>query len=197
MRFSMLRLLGGAVIAVWLLTGCASGYLLDNTVQSFSQLTALPPQPTYRFERLPSQQDPWHQQLEAMADVALRNAGLQRDDSNARYSVQVGAQLQQVLSPWARPWYGWGSFGVSHHGVGLGFGFPLGYGYVEPPWFQREVSIIMRELSSNRAVYETRAFNVGPWTDDRSVLPVMFQAALQGFPSPPPGPRRVDIHVER
>ena len=108
MRCSMLRLLGGAVMAVWLLTGCASGYLLDNNVQSFSQLTALPAQPTYRFERLPSQQDPWHAQLEAMADPALHKAGLRRDDANPRYSVQVGAQLQRVLSPWAEPlvWLG-------------------------------------------------------------------------------------------
>jgi hypothetical protein len=27
------------------------------------------------------------------------------------------------------------------------------------------------------------------------VLPVMFEAAMQGFPNPPPGPRRVDIRV--
>jgi hypothetical protein len=197
MRFSMLRLVGGAAVALWLLAGCASSYVLDNTVQSFSQFTALPAQPTYRFERLPSQQAPWHAQLEAMADVALHNAGLRRDDANPRYSVQVGAQLQRVLSPWANPWYGWGAFGVSHRSYGLGFGFPFGYGYMEPPWYQREVSIIIRELPSNRAVYETRAFNTGPWTDDGSVLPVMFQAALQGFPTPPPGPRRVDIQVAR
>lgn len=197
MRFSMLRLLGGTVITVWFLAGCASGYLLDNTVQSFSQLTALPAQPTYRFERLPSQQDPWHAQLEATADAALHNAGLRRDEANPRYSVQVGAQLQRILSPWANPWYGWGSFGVTHRGYGLGVGFPFGYGYMEPPWFQREVLIIMRELPSNRAVYETRAFNTGPWTDDGAVLPAMFQAALQGFPTPPPGPRRVDIQVAR
>ena len=135
MRFSMLRLLGGAVIAVWLLSGCATSYVLDNTVQSFSQFTALPAQPTYRFERLPSQQAPWHAQLEAMADAALHKAGLRRDDADPRYSVQVGAQLQRVLSPWANPWYGWGAFGVSHGGYGLGFGYPFGYGYMEPPWY--------------------------------------------------------------
>ncbi len=198
MRFSMLRLLGGAVMTVWLLTGCASGYLLDNTVQSFSQLPALPAQPTYRFERLPSQQDPWHAQLEAMADAALHKAGLRRDDANPRYSVQVGAQLQRVLSPWANPWYGWGAFGVSHRrGWAWHSASRLATATWNPPGIQREVSIIMRELPSNRAVYETRAFNAGPWMDDGSVFPVMFQAALQGFPTPPPGPRRVDIQVAR
>lgn len=198
MRFSVLRLLGSAVIAGWLLTGCAGGYLLDNNVQSFSHLTALPAQPTYRFERLPSQQDPSQAQLEAMADAALHKAGLRRDDANPRYSVQVSAQLQRVLSPWANPWNGWGHWGgvgLGHRGVSLGFGFPLGR--MESPWFQREVSVIIRELPSNRAVYETRATNAGPWMDNSSVIPVMFQAALQGFPTPPTGPRRVDIHVAR
>ena len=51
----------------------------------------------------------------------------------------------------------------------------------------------MRELPSNQVVYETRARNDGPYSDSRAVLPVMFQAALQGFPTPPPGERRVDI----
>lgn len=200
MSFSMLRLSGAAVLAGWLLTGCAAGYLLDNNVQSFSQLTALPAQPTYRFDRLPSQQHPSHVQLEAMADAALQRAGLRRDDANPRYSVQVGAQLQRVLSPWANPWdygYGWGAFGVGHHhrGIGLGFGFP--FGRMESPWYQREVSVIIRELPANRAVYETHASNAGPWMDNTLVFPAMFQAALQGFPTPPAGPRRVDIQIGR
>jgi hypothetical protein len=42
-------------------------------------------------------------------------------------------------------------------------------------------------------VYETHARNDGPYTASKAVLPVMFQAALQGFPNPPQGPRRVDI----
>jgi hypothetical protein len=29
------------------------------------------------------------------------------------------------------------------------------------------------------------------------VLPAMFDAAMQGFPTPPAGPRRVDIQVGR
>jgi hypothetical protein len=195
MTRSAFRLLGAAVVCAWLLAGCAGGYLLDNNVQSFSSITALSAQPTYRFERLPSQQHPAQGQLEAMADAALQRAGLRRDDANPRYSVQISAQLQRVLSPWANPWDGWGAFGVGHRGIGLGFGFP--FGRMESPWFQREISVIIRELPSNRAVYETRASNAGPWMDDSTVLPAMFQAALQGFPTPPAGPRRVDIQVGR
>ena len=33
--------------------------------------------------------------------------------------------------------------------------------------------------------------------DNNSVFPAMFQAAMQGFPTPPAGPRRVDIQVGR
>jgi len=54
---------------------------------------------------------------------------------------------------------------------------------------------VLRELGSHRVVYETRARNDGPYSADSAVLPVMFQAALQGFPNPPQGERRVDIEI--
>ena len=75
----------------------------------------------------------------------------------------------------------------------MGFGGP--FARMESPWFQREVGLVVRELPSNRVVYETRAGNSGPWTDNTSVLPVMFDAALQGFPNPPAGMRQVNIQV--
>lgn len=188
------RLLGlPLAAALLLLSGCASSYLLDNSVQSFSNLPALPTQPTYRFERLPSQQAPDQAQLEAMADAALHKAGLRRDDSNPHYTVQVSARLQPVLSPWASPWDGWGGFGFRRHGAGFGFGGRLSS--MESPWYHREVSVIVRELPSNRVMYETRAANDGPWSSNTSVFPAMFEAAMQGFPTPPQGPRVVNIQV--
>lgn len=187
------RLFAAVLGAAILLSGCAGGYLLDSQVQSFSSLTALPSPATYRFERLPSQvQDPNQPAIEAMADPALHKAGLRRDDAAPRYSVQVSGNAQRVLSPYADPWDHWG-FGFGGRGVGFGFGRP--FGRMESPWFQRQVSVIVRELSSNKVVFESHATNDGPWLDNRSVLPIMFEAALQGFPNPPPGPRRVDIHV--
>lgn len=197
---SMVRVLGWVTLAALLLSGCAAGYILDNNVQSFSGLAALPPEPTYRFERLPSQQSPAHTQLEALADPALHKAGLRRDDAKPRYSVQVTARLQRVLSPWASPWDGWG-WGGWGWGAGLGrhhphaFGHFGAFGRLESPWYQREVEVIVRELRSNRVVFESRANNDGPWLDHASVLPAMFEAALQGFPNPPPGPRRVNIQI--
>lgn len=185
------------LLAVVGLSGCATGFLLDNQVQTFSHLTAPPAPPTYRFERLPSQQaDPAQSALEALADPALHRAGLRRDDAAPRYGVQVTARTAPVLSPYADPWDTWGGrwgLGFGGRGVGIGFGVP--FGRMESPWFQREVSVVVRDLTSNQVVYETRAVNNGPWLDNRTVIPAMFEAALQGFPNPPAGPRRVDIQV--
>lgn len=192
------------LLAAAALSGCATSYLLDNEVQSFSHLTALPAPATYRFDRLPSQQaDPAQAALEAMADPALHRAGLRRDDAAPRYSVLVSASASRVLSPYADPWDSWGGgwgggwgFGYgSRGGIGIGFGMP--FGRMESPWYQRQVSVIIRELAGNRVVYETHARNDGPWLDNHAVLPAMFEAALQGFPTPPPGPRRVDIRLGR
>jgi hypothetical protein len=196
---SALRWLAGSAMAVaaLLLSGCATSYVLDNNVQSFSSLPALPAQPTYRFERLPSQQAADQTALEAMADPALHKAGLRRDDSNPRYSVQVSARIQPVLSPWADPWdpWGWGGgFGWRHHRrFGPGWGSRL-YS-MESPWYHREVAVIIRELATSRVVFESRADNDGPWSSNVAIFPPMFEAAMHGFPNPPAGPRQVNITV--
>lgn len=194
-----------ATAAAVALAGCATGYLLDNQVQSFSQLQALPAPATYRFERSLSQQaDPAQQALEALADPALHKAGLRRDDAQPRYAVQVSARTDRTLSPYADPWdrWGWGGWGGFGGGWGVGLSgrhFGLGFGGPFPRtdsyWFHREVSVVVRDLATARVVYETHAVNDGPWLDNRSVLPAMFDAAMHGFPNPPPGPRRVDIQV--
>jgi hypothetical protein len=192
MNKSVLRLLGFALLAGWLLGGCASNYALDNEVQAFSSLSALPAQATYRLERLPSQREPGQAQLESMADAALRQAGLSRDDANPRYVVQVGGDIHRILSPWSDRW-AYGSWGgpLRHH---FGYGAELS-GPGEPYWYRREASVMVRELPSHRVVFETHAVNDTPWVNDQAVFSAMFQAALQGFPNPPPGPRRVAVQV--
>ena len=189
--------------ATVLLSGCASTYTLDNQVQSFSQLSAVPAPATYRFERTLSQQaDPAQQALENLADPALHRAGFRRDDAAPRYSVQVSASTVRSFSPYSDPWgpWGWGGgwrggwgVGYYHQHFGAGFGGP--WPDTDPYWFHREVSVVVRELRDNKVVYETHAINDGPWLDNRLVIPAMFDAAMQGFPTPPPGPRRVDIVV--
>jgi len=182
-RHAMRRILL-PVLCAFLLSGCATGYLLDNQVQAFSGLATLPAQPTYRFERLPSQQQPSQAQLEALADPALHRAGLRRDDAAPAFTVLVSARIQRALSPWADPWdWHWGG------------GFFSPFGRMQQPWFVREVTVVVRELAGNRVVFESRALNEGPWIAPPTVLPAMFDAALQGFPNAPAGPRRVDVQL--
>jgi len=183
-----------AVAAVALLAGCAGTYTLDNTVQSFSQIPALPQPATYRFERLPSQQDMNQPQLEAMADPALNAVGLRRDDANSRFSVQISARTERTLSPFADPWerfgWGWGGWGGRRHwGMGI-------HAYSnEPSWFHREVNVVVRDLAGNRVVFESRAISDAPFYESDKVFPAMFAAALQGFPNPPAGPRQVNVKL--
>ncbi|MBN8751619.1 MULTISPECIES: DUF4136 domain-containing protein [Variovorax] len=188
------------------LTGCATSWVVDSDVKSFSSLAAVPPGATYRFDRLPSQQADGARQdsLEAMAAAALDKVGLRRDDAHPQYNAQIGARVTAGLSPWADPWlydgpwgYGWGG-GYGYYGRRwYGGGWYGGPAFAPPanPWYEREVSIVLREAGSNRVVYETRARNDGPYTSSAAVLPVMFQAALQGFPNPPQGERRVNIEL--
>jgi hypothetical protein len=194
-------------IALWgtaavLLAGCATSYRLDNTVQAFSGLQSLPANPTYRFERLPSQvAQPAQDQLEALADRALFRAGLRRDDVSPTYSVLVTARVTRVISPWVDPWgspAGWG-WGMPHGAWGPRWGWGPGFGgpwaYDDRPWFIREVGVLVRDLASNKVVFESRANSDGPWLDNPVALAAMYDAAMQGFPNPPQGPRRVDIVV--
>ncbi|QGW80906.1 DUF4136 domain-containing protein [Variovorax paradoxus] len=188
------------------LSGCATSWVVDSDVKSFSSLGTVAPGATYRFERLPSQQaDAARQEsLEAMAAAALEKVGLRRDDARPTYSAQIGARVTLGLSPWADPWLfdgPWGYGGYGYHGYArrwYGGGWYGGPAFMPPaanPWYEREVSIVLRDIGSNRVVYETRARNDGPYNASAAILPVMFDAALQGFPNPPQGERRVNIEL--
>ncbi|WP_369644734.1 DUF4136 domain-containing protein [Variovorax sp. V118] len=195
-----------ALFLVATLSGCATSWVVDSNVKSFATPGAtVPPGATYRFERLPSQQADTARQegLEAMAAAALDKVGLRRDDTRPQYTAQIGARVTAALSPWADPWlygpgpwgYGYGGY-YGHRWYGSGwYGGPM---FTPPanPWYQREVSLVLREAGgSHRVVYETRARNDGPYSSSAAILPVMFEAALQGFPNPPPGERRVNIEL--
>ncbi len=198
------RLVAGALAAAALaLAGCASTSSLDSSVQTYAALAGLPAQAGYRYERLPSQDtDPAQPRLEAWADASLARVGLRRDDAQPRYSVQVWNRLQRVSYPGAAfpPVGGWGSIGFGSHsgvGIGLGMGFPIGGWGDTTPWYQREVGLVMRELPGGRVVYETRAYNEGHWIAPERVLPAMLDAALQGYPQPAAGVRRVATPLVR
>lgn len=194
-----------ALLLIASLSGCATSWVVDSDVKSFSSPGTVAPGASYRFERLPSQQADLARQesLEAMAAAALEKVGLRRDDARPQYSAQIGARVTAGLSPWADPWlfdgpwgYGYGYPGYGRRWYGGGwYGGPAFMPPAANPWYEREVSIVLRDIGTNRVVYETRARNEGPYNVSATILPVMFEAALQGFPNPPPGERRVNIEL--
>ncbi len=183
------------------LAGCSTANrLVEGQVQSFSTLAAMPAPATYRIERLPSQQTPAFDAIAALAEKSLARAGLQRDDAAPRLLVQLGAQADTVPrhDPFYPdgPYYGpygpgpWG-FGGWH---GRGWGVHGVWRFQEPtPLHRRAVSIVMRDATTQAVVYETSAVHEDVWVSDPAVYGVLFDAALNGFPKPPQGPRQVRL----
>jgi len=217
-------LIGG--LALGLLTGCASVYRVDSQVQSFARwadaaaptaaaaTNAVPQAPQlYRFERLPSQAAEHaargQTDLEAIARTALAKRGWTAAEPgvSARWSVQVNAgTLKLPRAPWEEPWdgFGYGGFG--------GFGFPgrdyvvTGSGQViwapvfmrmDLPYYQRKVSLLVRNAGTGQVVYETHAAHDGRWNSSPELWGAMLDAALLDFPTPPAGVRQVNIDLPR
>ena len=84
---------------------------------------------------------------------------------------------------------GSGGFGSS-----LGLSFPIGY---SQPYFNRTVTVLMRDLATQKVVFETRALHDGVGNDAFAVLPAMLDSALLGFPQPPAGMRRINVQIPR
>lgn len=199
-------------LLLWLvlLTGCGSMRLVDNDVTSFARWQAAQgpvtgaPGSTYRFERLPSQErlppmgsELGQDQLEAVARQALERRGLVLQPDAALLTVQVG--MTSVVQP--------GGYGSSMYGgPGVALGTGTGGSFIglsfpvmryDPPVYLRELSLVLRDSRNNAVVYETRARHSGPWADARAIWPAMLEAALNGFPNPPAGTRRVNVEIPR
>jgi Domain of unknown function (DUF4136) len=197
---------GGWIAAsLLLLGGCAGVRTVDTDVTAFTKWTAAPPGPatTYRFERLPSQQMPQEQQaaVETLARASLAKVGMVFNPAAPRYTVQVDSTIQQLNTGYN----GYGGSGVFLGGGGgggggggfggIGLSFPLGRGASASA--RHDLTIVMRDVSTQQVVYETRASH-GAASDDRlAVLPAMMDAALRGFPEPPPGTRRISVEMPR
>jgi hypothetical protein len=212
----------GALLA---LSGCASVFLVDNQVQSYARwaerptpsgaATPIPQAPqVYRFDRLPSQQDQragaGQDALETLAAISLAKVGWTQAAAGVTppWTVEVsGNTLRLPRAPWESPFDSyWGG------GFGPGFGFPgrdyvvTGTGQIiyaplflrmDTPYYQREVSLVIRHAASGRVVYETRAAHDGRWNSSNPLWMAMLDAALRDFPAPPPGLRQVNIEVPR
>ena len=187
-------------LSAWL-AGCASVRLIDSDITAFSAWTAAPPAPgtPYRFERLPSQFQPsgYQQQdrIEAIARTSLARVGMDLAPEAARFSVQVILNTQ-VLDRFRDDSLLMGGpgvfFGAGNRGASFGMSFPIRFG---EPYYKRDVTLLIRELATQKVVFETRALHDGPWGDTLAVLPAMLDAALQGFPQPPGGPRRINTEI--
>lgn len=222
-----LRTLAGLIASAALLGlgGCASVYLVDNQVQSFPRWTeagatdkaaataAVPQAPqVYRFEVLPSQTEGQAEDrqiaLQSLARDALAKVGwsLAEPGVNAPWTVQVSAGILQLpRAPWEQNWYspwggGWGGYGFPGRDyvvTGSGQVIWMPYIHLESPYYQRKLSLLIRRSGNGQVVYETHAAHDGRWTDSSALWSAMFDAALQGFPVPPSGPRQVNIEVPR
>ncbi|TSE25599.1 hypothetical protein Tsedi_01184 [Tepidimonas sediminis] len=201
------------VLAAALLAGCAGTLRLEHTVRSEAAWPAAARPAAgdrYVFERLPSQRGGdaarEQDQLEALAAEVLASHGLQRAEAApgaAASAVPWGVQLvaRSVKYPYA-PWDapeprpGWMPYGQIV--VGRGVVTSLGLQWqVRPPYWVREVALTVRDRRSGEVVYETRATQDGPWADAPALWRALLQAALDGFPQPPAGPRRVVIEQPR
>ena len=188
------------LIAAIFLTACSSMRVVDSDVTAFSAWTAAPPAPgtRYRFERLPSQTTATQQdRIEALATTSLSKVGMALSPADARYSVQV-LLVTEVAQRYPDSGFGYGGPGVSigggSFGTSIGLSFPFGY---SNPDYRRTVSLLMRELSSQKVVFETRALHNGSGGDAFAVLPAMLDSALLGFPQPPAGTRKINVDIPR
>jgi len=185
------------LVAAALLTGCASGVReVRSTVRSYSTLSAVPAPAVYRLELLPSQRAAPAQfaAIEMLAQQALAQVGLQRDDAAASLVVHIGIDARERRDHWGdwprggawlgHHWWGWpyGRGGWAWHGGFYDRGAPQRY---------RAVSIVMRDAATQAIVYETSAMREDVWSDDPAIFGALFKAALTGFPQPPQGARQV------
>lgn len=186
------RLLALVFASTWLLllTGCAATRMIDSDVQSYSAGGGAVAPATYRFERLPSQvADADQDQLETLTAAALAKVGLSRDPVAPRYAVQAALQID-TIEP-AHPSILTRGFWNTHHDFGRG-GMAL---MLEPSWYRHSVRLLLRDAAGGESVFETRAVFDGPWADTANLLPAILDAALQGYPQAPAGPRKVVIEL--
>lgn len=191
------------------LSGCSSLRLIDTQVSAASSLadTASLQGARYSFERSPLQTVPAEamDKLEAVADQALAQAGLQRDDQAAQLRILVSVQVSPYLAdnynrmygapyPYMYPFAAWGSGGRADR---FGMGIQMGPRFPPSTQYRYELRLLMRDQRSGNLVYETQALHDGPWNDSARIVPALFSAALKDFPNPPSARRRVDIEIPR
>lgn len=185
--------------AALLLGGCASMNSVTSEVSSFGDWPAGKKPGTYAFERLPSQQARAGQTeaVENSARAALQKAGFTAVEAGKEPDVLVQVGARDGLAdyqPWNDPlwWrggfgYGRGPWGGPRWGMTMRTDFPR---------IEREVAVLIRERSSGKPLFESRASSEGNARADGPMLEAMFEAALMDFPRLGVNPRRVVTEVQ-
>lgn len=197
------RLAGVAVTAsasFWL-AGCAGVRTIDSDVQSYSTLQQVPSPPTYRLQLLPSQiaLGPQFDTVVQQAQASLAGVGLRRDDRQGSVIAQIDVQARYIPDSWLMPGSPYNPYG----GWGMGPGWGWGWGWrggmmwrdTGPSLHYRAVQLTLRDVQTQQVVYETSARYEDVWVDDQVIYRILFDSALNGFPKPPQGPRRVSTTV--
>ncbi len=185
------------------LTGCAAMHRVDSDVSTYSQWPAERKPASYAFERLPSQQAraAQQQEVEDAARAAIEAAGFTpaTDPANADVSVQLGARIGGVdRSPYYDDPFWWhGGLYRWRGAFNYPFGYSAGFGmrWAEPPIYEREVMLLLRDRQSGQALYEAHASNSSAAPVIGSVMPALFEAALKDFPNGGVNPRRVSVEL--
>lgn len=197
-----------ALAATALVGGCASLNQVSSDVIGYGAWPAgRAPGGSYVFERLPSQQAELtvQRQLEDAAQPALAQAGFTpaADAAQAGVSVLIGMRNTRYerLDYWG-PWGPWGGpWGPAWTVPGRRFagywGSPWGPPWWGPgfssPWYEREVSVLVRDRNGGQVLYEGHARSDGALAGSPALYEAMFRAALNDFPQGHPSPRRVNV----
>jgi hypothetical protein len=72
---------------------------------------------------------------------------------------------------------------------------PVSHRLMDSTWTRHRVNLVLRDTASGRVALESSAEFDGPWSDTQHLLPAILEAALQGYPAPPAGVRKVVISL--
>jgi len=121
--------------------------------------------------------------------------------------VQIGARTERFQqAPWDDPfWWGgprrWGYAGWTPYGPYGPWG-PYGYRHgiwapfpPQPDIYVQEVALLIRDASSGKALYETRASTDGYGSGGDRVLAAMFDASMKDFPRTNDRPHTVRVEL--
>lgn len=174
--------MAGLALATMVLTGCSTTRIVDSEVRSFAGAAPVAAGASFKFERLLSQTAPAQEPLEAAAAQVLTGKGLQRNDAQARYSVQLRLEADDILSDSQRRWVGspfpdrvlLGPHGTLWREVRR----PM----LDPTWHRLILSVVVRDLQAGTVAFESRALHESPWTDTLNLIAPVMQAAFNDFP---------------